>query len=490
MPSRNQPPEIPRTVGRYEIDRLLGAGAMGLVYLGRDPELDRPVAIKTVRDLELEAEAKATFLERFRNEARAAARLHHPAIVQVYDVGEDERLGPFLVFEYVPGSTLKQVIRADGPLDADRLLALAGQVAEAIDIAHAAGIIHRDIKPDNLLLTADGRTKLADFGVARVPNAALTREGQFLGTPCYAAPETLQDARYAEASDLFSFAAVLYEALTGVRAFPGDDAVAVAHKVVHESPLPPSRASRSAPPEADAVLLRGLAKRPADRPASARALVAELAEALADAGRIGRRRAAELTGGATLRDFPTRPPRGGPNLATAAFFLVLLGALGLGAVLVYAFSGPAGRGASELAALFGAEPLADAGVEGAGDAGLGRDAGSGAGGDETLEASSDADPADEAGADALDPDAGVDGDAVDAGQTPVPLTAHEREEAAKDALSRARRAIAEARWEAAEAALADARRFDPGNPDIDREAEELAARRQGAGAGGSGTPAP
>ncbi|HJK95655.1 MAG TPA: serine/threonine-protein kinase, partial [Polyangiaceae bacterium LLY-WYZ-14_1] len=249
MPSRNQPPEIPRTVGRYEIDRLLGAGAMGLVYLGRDPELDRPVAIKTVRDLELEAEAKATFLERFRNEARAAARLHHPAIVQVYDVGEDERLGPFLVFEYVPGSTLKQVIRADGPLDADRLLALAGQVAEAIDIAHAAGIIHRDIKPDNLLLTADGRTKLADFGVARVPNAALTREGQFLGTPCYAAPETLQDARYAEASDLFSFAAVLYEALTGVRAFPGDDAVAVAHKVVHESPLPPSRASRSAPPE-------------------------------------------------------------------------------------------------------------------------------------------------------------------------------------------------------------------------------------------------
>ncbi|HJK96346.1 MAG TPA: hypothetical protein RMF84_03955, partial [Polyangiaceae bacterium LLY-WYZ-14_1] len=167
-----------------------------------------------------------------------------------------------------------------------------------------------------------------------------------------------------------------------------------------------------------------------------------------------------------------------------------LGALGLGAVLVYAFSGPAGRGASELAALFGAEPLADAGVEGAGDAGLGRDAGSGAGGDETLEASSDADPAEEAGADALDPDAGVDGDAVDAGQTPVPLTAHEREEAAKDALSRARRAIAEARWEAAEAALADARRFDPGNPDIDREAEELAARRQGAGAGGSGTPAP
>jgi len=480
-------PDIPTRIGRYEVDRLLGTGAMGLVYLGRDPELDRPVAIKTVRDLDLEPEAKATFLDRFRNEARAAARLHHPSIVQVYDVGEDDKLGPFLVFEYVPGSSLKQVLRSQGPLPPARLLALAGQVAEAIDTAHAAGIIHRDIKPDNLLLTSDGRTKLADFGVARVPNAALTREGQFLGTPCYAAPETLERARYGVASDLFSFAAVLYEALSGVRAFPGDDAVAVAHKVIHEAPAPPSKVSREAPAEADGPLLRGLAKHPGDRPSSARALVAELAEALAAAGRIDRRHAAEITSGATLLD--AGRTRGGRSPASAlAFFAVLLGALGVGVALVLSFGDGVGTGgATELARLFGAAVQVDAGTTpepGDAEPAAALDAGAVDLADAPAAADAEADEEDAGGGDELD--AGV---AVGAGAAPVPLTAHEREEAAKDALARARRAMANGAWDVAEAALADARRFDPGNPDIDREAAELTARREGrTGDDGTGGP--
>ena len=236
---------IPKQIGRYAVDRLLGSGAMGHVFLGRDPELDRPVAIKTVRDLKMDEEAMGTFLERFRNEARAAARLHHPHIVQVYDVGEDADAGPYLVFEYVAGSTLKQALRARGPLAPEPLCRLADELAEAIELAHQHGIIHRDIKPDNVLLSPAGSAKLADFGVARVPNAALTREGQFLGTPCYAAPETLDRGEYGPKTDVFSFAAMLYELISGARAFPGSDAVAVAHKVLHDEARPLREVSRS-----------------------------------------------------------------------------------------------------------------------------------------------------------------------------------------------------------------------------------------------------
>ena len=184
--------DVPQRIGRYTIDRLIGAGAMGNVFLGRDPELDRAVAVKTVRVRDLAAEARQLYLDRFKNEARAAARLHHPNIVAVYDVGEDPDVGPYLVLEYVAGSSLKQLLTSRGPLTPEACVTLADQIGRAIDTAHAAGIIHRDIKPDNLLITPEGRAKLADFGVARVPDAALTREGQFLGTPCYAAPTFLK----------------------------------------------------------------------------------------------------------------------------------------------------------------------------------------------------------------------------------------------------------------------------------------------------------
>jgi serine/threonine-protein kinase len=273
--------ELPRQIGRYRIERLLGSGSMGTVYLGHDADLDRPVAVKTLRDLALDADMRDVFLKRFKNEARAAARLQHPNIVQIFDVGDDPKVGPYLVFEYVPGHTLKQELSKGGPLSRDNLLDLAQHVGDALATAHLAGVIHRDLKPENLLITQSGQVKLADFGIARIPNADLTKEGQFLGTPCYSAPETLRSGEYSEQSDLFSFGAVIYEAVCGERAFPGAEAMAVAHQVMNRDPVPPSEANRGAAISrtVDAAILRALRKNPSERYASARTFVSALKEA-------------------------------------------------------------------------------------------------------------------------------------------------------------------------------------------------------------------
>ncbi len=440
---------IPQQIGRYTVDRLLGAGAMGYVYLGRDPELDRPVAIKMVRNLEMEPEALALFLERFRNEARAAARLHHPHIVQVYDVGEEEEIGPYLVFEYVAGATLKQVLRSKGALSPVAVVRLAEEVGEALTVAHAAGIIHRDIKPDNLLITPDGRAKLADFGVARVPNATLTREGQFLGTPCYAAPETLAEGQYAVQSDLFSFAAVLYEAASGKRAFPGDDALSVAHKVIHDEPARPRQVAddpSTITAEVEAVLLDGLAKTPEERADSA----AMLAERLRTAYEVSGLVSADELGRPPSRRISLAEPA--PESSRFGFALVLLVLMGIGVGLIFLF-----RQDGEVVAL----PSEDAGTADAviHDAGLDT---------ELVDAAPDA-SVEDASVDADEEDAGEE-DAGDAGEeedAAAEMTPHEREEAAKDALDRARAAVADGDVEAAREALAEAERYDPGNPDID-----------------------
>ncbi len=273
--------ELPRQIGRYRIERLLGSGSMGTVYLGHDADLDRPVAVKTLRDLALDADMRDVFLKRFKNEARAAARLQHPNIVQIFDVGDDPKVGPYLVFEYVRGHTLKQELSKGGPLSRDNLLDLAQHVGDALATAHLAGVIHRDLKPENLLITQSGQVKLADFGIARIPNADLTKEGQFLGTPCYSAPETLRSGEYSEQSDLFSFGAVIYEAVCGERAFPGAEAMAVAHQVMNRDPVPPSEANRGAAISrtVDAAILRALRKNPSERYASARTFVSALKEA-------------------------------------------------------------------------------------------------------------------------------------------------------------------------------------------------------------------
>ncbi|MFO0605178.1 MAG: serine/threonine-protein kinase [Polyangiales bacterium] len=279
--ANDAPPVTPRRViralGRYQLSKLLGEGAMGRVYLASDPELVRDVAIKVLR-LDQAGSAKDAYIARFRNEARAAARFNHPNVVSVHDAGVDATLGPYLVYEYIPGSTLRATLDR-GRLDTATLLRVVRGVAAALDALHAARIVHRDVKPDNILLAPDGRVKLTDFGIARVPDVALTRDGQFLGTPAYAAPEAIARGEYSHRGDLFSFAAVTFEALAGVRPFPGDDAVTVSYAVVNDTPKNPSTLANNIPVGVDDVFLRALSKEPEERHASA----VEFADALAAA---------------------------------------------------------------------------------------------------------------------------------------------------------------------------------------------------------------
>lgn len=215
------------------------------------------------------------------------------------------------------------------------MVRLAEEIGDALTIAHDAGIIHRDIKPDNLLITPDGQAKLADFGIARIPNATLTREGQFLGTPCYAAPETLAEGAYSIRSDLFSFAAVLYEAATGKRAFPGDDALSVAHKVIHDVPRAPQDVAddpAKIPNAVNALLLEGLSKAPEGRFEGAADFAAAVREAYEESGVVGPE---EFARPPSRRISLAKEP---PAEASKAGFLALLVALvGLGIGLVYMF---------------------------------------------------------------------------------------------------------------------------------------------------------
>ncbi len=466
---------LPKHIGRYRVDRLLGAGAMGFVYLGYDPRLDRQVAIKTLRELHLDPEAHARFLARFHNEARAAARLQHPCIVQVYDVGEDPEVGPFLVIEYVPGTTLDQLLRDRGPLEPAAVVRMAEQVAAALDAAHEAGVLHRDIKPHNLLVTEDGRTKLADFGVARLPDAALTREGQFLGTPAYAAPETLSEGAYSPRSDLFSFAAVLYEAITGVRPFQGDEAMAVAHKVMHEPPPPLSEVAKgpSVPPEVERVVLGALAKDPARRPAHCGELAAALRAAYEQTGTVLPEEAGFRPDTGEVR--LSRTQRRGPDPAHRR----RAGLLWAGA------AASLGAGLLAVAALGGGEasppPLPFDGGVARGVTATGPAPVVALDGGAVREVSADAPAAEPAPTPASPMDGGTeakaDGGSAQAAERDelAAMTPHEREEAAKDALQAARRALEQGDHAAARQALERARRFDPTNPDIDAVAEWMAS---------------
>ncbi len=451
--------KLPETIGRYRIERLLGQGAMGSVYLGVDPSLDRKVAIKTVKDLDLEEAVKKRFLERFRNEARAAGRLSHPSIVQVFDVGEDAEVGPFLVLEYIKGPSLKQVLREKGPLAASELVSLAHQLGEALDVAHASGIIHRDVKPDNVLVGEDGRAKLADFGIARVPDAALTKEGQFLGTPCYAAPETLSEGRYGPRTDLFSFAAVLYELSTGARAFPGDDAIAVAHAVIHDDPIPPTEAAHvELPASIDEVILRGLSKDDRERFGSARDLAVALEGALVAAGKI-------TPSDRSSRVKPVTDLGRTKSERSGWIWLGLLGVVALGAVAVQALGGFDGIGASlGLVAVTDDAGLAleDAAVDGGGQTRTRRDASSGGTiTEDSVDAGQDA-PTTEALDAFAEPDAFRE------------LSQREIEDLAKDELDAARLDVEHGDRASAVSHLARARELDPESGDIE-EVEALIA---------------
>jgi serine/threonine protein kinase len=269
---------LPEEIGRYRVVRLLGQGAMGRVLLAHDPVLDRDVAVKLLRDdLGLPSEQRQALLDRMRQEARASARVSHPAIVALHDMGEHAELGLFLVFEYAEGTTVKERLTR-GALPADAVAKIARPVGSALATAHEAGVLHRDIKPENIILTKNG-PKVADFGIARVPDSTLTRDGGLLGTPAYSAPEAIADGAFSPASDQFSLAATLWEALSGRRAFPGDDAVSVASRIATDEP-PKIAELCGLDPHVDTVLARGLSKNPRGRFDSCLEFGETLAEAL------------------------------------------------------------------------------------------------------------------------------------------------------------------------------------------------------------------
>jgi len=275
---------LPAQIGRYRIERLLGRGAMGRVLLAHDPVLDRSVAIKLLRDdLNIPPEQHDALLHRMRQEARASARVSHPNIVALHDMGEDPELGLCLVFEYAEGLTLKERLHR-GPLGPEAAAKLAREVGDALSTAHAAGVLHRDIKPENIILTPTG-AKVADFGIARVPDSTLTRDGGLLGTPAYSAPECIASGKFSPLSDQFSLAATMYEAISGQRAFPGEDAIAVATRITSEEP-PAIAAYAGVDPHVDDVLSRGLSKIPSARFEDARAFGKALAEALWQSPRV------------------------------------------------------------------------------------------------------------------------------------------------------------------------------------------------------------
>ncbi len=267
--------DTPTRIGRYRVLRPLGAGAMGRVLLAHDADLQRDVAVKVLR----EGNLRDAHVARFRNEMRAAARFHHPHVVIVHDAGECPNLGPYVVYEYVPGRNLRELVE-EGQVPLREVLRIARGVGSALDALHGAGIVHRDIKPDNILLGPDGAVKLTDLGIARVPDATLTRDGQFLGTPAYAPPEAITKGEYSPRGDVYSLASVLFEALTGTRPFPGDDAVRVSYSVVHDALVAPSTLRPALNGRVDEVFAMGLARRASERPASAGAFVALLANAL------------------------------------------------------------------------------------------------------------------------------------------------------------------------------------------------------------------
>lgn len=268
----------PAQIGRYEIVRLLGRGAMGRVLLAVDPVLERSVAVKLLRDdLLIPPEQQSALIERMRQEARASARVTHPNIVTLFDMGEDPELGLFLVFEYAEGVTLKDRLLR-GPLGAATAATIARELGDALSTAHAKGVVHRDIKPENVILTGTG-SKIADFGIARVPDSTLTRDGGLLGTPAYSAPEAISNGTFSPATDQFSMAATLYEVVSQRRAFPGEDAVAVASRITTED-APPIALACGLSPRVDEVLRRGMSKDPSARYESAREFGRALAEAL------------------------------------------------------------------------------------------------------------------------------------------------------------------------------------------------------------------
>jgi tRNA A-37 threonylcarbamoyl transferase component Bud32 len=319
---------------RYSIIHTLGRGGMAKVYLAHDEVLDRDVALKALREQFADDEE---FVERFKREAQSAAALTHSHIVQVYDRGETEDGSSYIAMEYVPGGTLKERISSGGPLEPGVAASLALQIAEALSAAHERGVVHRDIKPQNVLLTATGEAKVADFGIARAASAAtISQTNVVLGTASYMSPEQALGEPATPRSDLYSLGVVLYEMLTGELPYTAESAVAVSMKHITEPPRPPRQVNPRIPEGLNALVVKLLAKDPKDRYADAAELAEDLRRSraglppLAVGGDIEATRVATQASAPTL-EVAARRWRGGMRtpwvLAATLALLVLLGGL-------------------------------------------------------------------------------------------------------------------------------------------------------------------
>jgi serine/threonine-protein kinase len=267
----------PRTLGRYELLAELGKGAMGVVYRANDPLLDRQVAIKTV-SMSLDPQEMAEYEGRFYQEAKAVGSLNHPNIVTVYDVGKSGNLA-YMAMEFLQGEELRALMATGQPLPVARAVDIAAQVAEGLAYAHQNGVVHRDVKPANIMLSVTGRCKITDFGIARMRSAEVkTQTGIVLGSPRYMSPEQVAGKRAEPRSDIFSLGVILYEMLTGRPPFTGEDVTSVMFQIMNLVPPPPSSLNARVPEVLDFIVAKAIAKVLDDRYASAELLAKDLRE--------------------------------------------------------------------------------------------------------------------------------------------------------------------------------------------------------------------
>jgi len=336
--------EVPKTLGRYQLERELGRGMMGIVYAAQDPDLGRRVALKTIQvGFAIPESERAAFEKRFMQEARAAAVLSHPGIVVVHDVGRDSETNtPYIALEFMEGRTLADLTAGGEPMPWPKAARLVAQLAEALAHAHAKGIVHRDVKPANIMVLDTGQSKVMDFGIAKLPASTLTSTGEFFGTPAYMSPEQARGDPVDPRTDLFSLGCVLFQILTGKKPFDGPSLPVILMRVMQESPPAPSQLQPGLPSGLDQIVARALDKDRAHRYGDGRAMAEDLEDVIAGksprhAGAAAAAIAAEET---RFTGEAHETPLSAPGLQTARLESLLAAAAGTS---VHHREGPSSR---------------------------------------------------------------------------------------------------------------------------------------------------